>query len=41
MRHNMISRKVYDRDGQELDDVIITENHAVRLYAPMLASEIG
>ena len=39
VRHNKINRRVYDRDGLELDDVIITENHAVMMYAPMLASE--
>jgi len=40
MRHNKINRRVYNRKGQEIDDVTITENHAVMMYAPMLAWEM-
>ncbi len=39
MRHNKMNRRIYDLNGQEIDDVIITENHAVMMYAPMLAAE--
>lgn len=39
MRHNQLNRRVYDQDGQELEDAIISENHAVMMYSPMLASE--
>ncbi len=39
VRHNTIFRKVMDQ-GIEMDDVFITENHAVMMYEPMLPSEI-
>ena len=38
VRYNKLNRRVYDGDGLEIDDVTITENHAVMMYAPMLAS---
>lgn len=39
VRYNIINRRIYDQDGLELDDAAITENYAVMMYAPMLASE--
>lgn len=39
MRHNIIHKKIYDLNDQELDDLFVTENHAVMMYEPMLASE--
>ena len=38
VRYNKLNRRVYDGDGLEIDDVTITENHAVMMYAPMLVS---
>ncbi len=37
VRHNILKRRVYDRNGQELGDDFITENHAFMMYEPMLA----
>jgi len=36
MRHNTIFRKVFDKDGIQVDDEFITENHAIMMYEPML-----
>jgi len=36
-RHNLICRKKYGMDGQLLEDQPITENHAIMMYAPLLA----
>lgn len=35
-RHNMIYRKVYDREGNEIEDEYVTENHALMMYEPFL-----
>jgi len=37
MRHNVIKRKVFDLDDNQIDDDFITENHAIMMYEPMLA----
>lgn len=36
-RHNMIGRKVYTLDGDMIADEVITENHALMMYSPLLA----
>lgn len=36
-RHNAIFRRIYDLDGQLLDDEFVVENHALMMYEPMLA----
>lgn len=35
-RNNVIARRVYDLDGELVDDEYITENHALMMYDPML-----
>lgn len=40
-RHNQLNRRIYDLNGQEIEDAAISENHAVMMYSPMLASEIS
>jgi len=37
MRHNVIRRKVFDLDNNQIGDDFITENHAIMMYEPMLA----
>lgn len=37
VRHNKIHRKVYNMEQELLDDEFITENHALMMYAPLLA----
>lgn len=38
-RHNQLNRRVFNQYGQEIEDVIISENHAIMMmYSPMLAS---
>lgn len=37
MRHNVIRRKVFDRDNNEIGNDFIAENHAIMMYEPMLA----
>lgn len=39
MRHNVIRRKVMDDCGCELLDEVITENHAIMMYEPLLTSK--
>lgn len=39
MRHNVIKRKVFDINSNEIDDEFITENHAIMMYQPMLPTE--
>lgn len=36
MRHNVIRRKIFDRNGNEIADNFVTENHAIMMYEPML-----
>lgn len=40
VRHNRISRKVYNIDHELIDDEMITENHAIMMYEPMLQEGI-
>ena len=35
-RNNVIARRVYDLDGNQVDDEYITENHALMMYDPMI-----
>ena len=35
-RHNVIRRRVFDRNGEQIDDQFVTENHAVMMYNPQL-----
>lgn len=35
-RHNVLRRKVYDLAGNELDDELITKNHALMMYSPFI-----
>ena len=35
-RNNVIARRVYDLDGELVDDEYITENHALMMYDPMI-----
>lgn len=37
-RHNQIRRKTIDLNGREIDDELITENHAIMMYNPLLES---
>lgn len=36
VRNNILHRKVFDFEGQQIDDEYITENHAVMMYQPLL-----
>jgi len=36
IRHNVICRKVFNPDGDEIGDEYITENHAIMVYQPFL-----
>lgn len=36
VRHNIIHRKTYNRDGECIRDEPITENHAIMMYEPLL-----
>lgn len=36
IRHNIIHRKVYNNQGELLDDEYVTENHAIMMYQPFL-----
>jgi len=36
IRHNEVKRKVYDLNGQVIDDEYLFENHALMMYEPLL-----
>ncbi len=36
VRHNLIYRKVYNAQGELIDDQYITENHSIMMYQPLL-----
>lgn len=36
LRHNLIHRKVFNRQKQQIDDEYVTENHAIMMYEPLL-----
>jgi vancomycin resistance protein VanW len=38
LRHNLIHRKVFNRQKQQIDDEYVTENHAIMMYEPLLES---
>lgn len=38
-RHNVIGRKVFNREGERIRDEWITENHALMMYSPLLAEQ--
>ena len=40
-RHNQLSRRVLNQQGQEIGDAIVSENHAIMMYSPMLDSDTG
>jgi len=37
-RHNVIYRKIYDLEGTILEDKFVAENHAIMMYAPLIAA---
>ena len=37
MRHNVIRRRIFDTDYNEISDELVTENHAIMMYEPLLA----
>jgi vancomycin resistance protein VanW len=37
IRHNIISRRIYDEMGEPVKDEMITENNAIMMYQPLLA----
>ncbi|MFS0576227.1 VanW family protein [Sporosarcina sp. 179-K 3D1 HS] len=39
VRHNTIYRKVFNLNGEQVDDEFITENHAITMYEPFLTYE--
>jgi vancomycin resistance protein VanW len=39
LRHNLIHRKVFNRQKQQIDDEYVTENHAIMMYEPLLESK--
>lgn len=40
MRHNIIRRKVFDLDDNQIGDDFVTENHAIMMYEPMLVEHV-
>jgi vancomycin resistance protein VanW len=36
LRHNLIHRKVFNRQKRQIDDEYVTENHAIMMYEPLL-----
>lgn len=38
-RNNVIARRVFDLEGNQVDDEYITENHALMMYDPMIEGE--
>jgi vancomycin resistance protein VanW len=38
LRHNLIYRKVFNKQKQQIDDEYVTENHAIMMYEPLLES---
>lgn len=38
LRHNVIGRRVYNRDGEIFADEQVTENHALMMYPPFLTA---
>lgn len=38
VRHNLIHRKVFNLNGEMIDDQYVTENHAIMMYQPLLES---
>ncbi len=38
LRHNIIYRRIFNMDGQEIDDQLLSENHAIMMYAPLLTA---
>jgi vancomycin resistance protein VanW len=39
LRHNIIHRKIFNRQKQLIDDEYVTENHAIMMYEPLLESQ--
>ena len=40
VRHNVIRRRIFGHDHCQIGDEIVTENHALMMYEPMLAEKI-
>jgi len=40
IRHNLIFRRVFNIDGDLIDDQYVTENHAIMMYQPFLEGSI-
>ena len=40
IRHNLIFRRVFNIDGDLIDDQYVTENHAIMMYQPFLEGNI-
>ena len=38
-RHNLLCRKKFDLNGSILQDEVLTENHAIMMYAPLLEQQ--
>ncbi len=36
VRHNVIHREVFNKEGTRVDDEYVTENHAIMMYQPLL-----
>jgi vancomycin resistance protein VanW len=39
LRHNLIYRKVFNRQNHQIDDEYVTENHAIMMYEPLLGTQ--
>ncbi|MHB8919325.1 MAG: VanW family protein, partial [Desulfocucumaceae bacterium] len=37
MRHNILRREVTDREGNQIADEFVTENHAIMVYPPLIS----
>jgi vancomycin resistance protein VanW len=40
LRHNVIYRKVFNRQNQLVDDEFVIENHAIMMYEPLLEQKV-
>ena len=41
IRHNLIYRRVFNLDGELINDEYVTENHAIMMYQPFLESGLA
>jgi vancomycin resistance protein VanW len=40
LRHNKIRRSICDMDQNQIDDIFVTENHALMMYEPFITTQV-